>query len=284
MSGAYRGRAVGRFAPSPTGDLHLGNLRTAIAAHARVTDSGGEFVIRVEDLDLVNSSREKALRQLVDLGAVGVTTTRPVVYQSERFEIYRHYLQILTLSGRTYECFCTRREIAEASVAPHGAVGRYPGTCRTLTSATRREKETHRPPALRLLTGKDGDPVSDVDDIVLVRNDGVPAYNLAVVVDDELQDVTQVVRGDDLAHVTPSQNYLQQVLGFRTPEYVHLPLMIGPDGDRLSKRHGDATLSDCLRLGFSAVAVRAALLLSLEVGTNGWNQSSSLSQWLKSLL
>lgn len=103
-------------------------------------------------------------------------------------------------------------------------------------------------------------------------------------IDDELQGVTQIVRGEDLIHVTPSQNYLQKILGFRTPQYVHLPLMIGPDGARLSKRHGDVTLADCLKLGFSAKAVRDALLRSLEVGTNGWSESSSLSQWLKSLL
>lgn len=284
MTTALSSTVVGRFAPSPTGDLHLGNLRTAISAHLRATTGGGEFVIRIEDLDLVNSSRQKALRQLMDLGAVAVTTSRPVIYQSERFEIYREYLKILNQSGHTYECFCSRREIAEAAAAPHGLPRRYPGTCRFLTRSMRQEKSLHRPPALRLLAEKGENLDSEVDDIVLVRNDGVPAYNLAVVVDDELQGITQVVRGDDLAHVTPSQKYLQQLLGFSTPEYVHLPLMIGPDGERLSKRHGAVTLGDCLRLGFSANAVRAALLRSLEVGTNGWGQSSSLSQWLKLLL
>jgi len=123
----------------------------------------------------------------------------------------------------------------------------------------------------RLRSNPGAGTASLIDDIVLVRNDGVPAYNLAVVVDDELQGVTQVVRGDDLAHVTPSQMYLQRLLGFRTPEYVHLPLMVGPDGQRLSKRHGDVSLGDCLRLGFSAHAVRTALLRSLDEGSNGWD-------------
>ena len=123
-----------------------------------------------------------------------------------------------------------------------------------------------------------------VNDIVLVRNDGVPAYNLAVVVDDELQGITQVVRGADLESITPSQRYLQRLLRFRELDYVHLPLVLGPDGHRLAKRHGDVSLLDCHRLGFSSVDVRQALLRSIEVGSHGWGPSSNLGEWLKSLL
>jgi glutamyl-tRNA synthetase len=238
----------------------------------------------MEDLDRLNSKAETATTQLIDLAAVGVRTDQEVVFQSGRFDLYRRYVTLLEESGLTFECFCTRREIQESVTAPHAAFPRYPGTCRDLSESDRRQRSASRPAAIRLRTDRGQDENSRIDDIVLVRNDGVPAYNLAVVVDDELQGVTQVVRGEDLAHVTPSQNYLQRLLGFRTPEYVHLPLMIGPDGHRLSKRHGDVTLSDCLRLGFSATAVRSALLNSLELGTNGWDSSSSLAQWLKSLL
>lgn len=243
-----------------------------------------KFVVRMEDLDRLTSLRTVAFRQQLDLAAVGVLSDVPVVFQSDRFDLYHAYVDRLRDQGLTFECFCTRKEIQEAVSAPHGEVARYPGTCRNLSESERKKRSNKRPAAVRLLVREDLGTEGVIDDVVLVRNDGVPAYNLAVVVDDELQGVTQVVRGDDLAHVTPSQNYLQKLLGFRTPEYVHLPLMVGPDGHRLSKRHGDVTLGACLRLGFSASAVRTALLRSLDVGTNGWDESSSLSQWLKSLL
>jgi len=275
--------ACGRFAPSPTGDLHLGNLRTAVAARSLV-GLGAKFVVRMEDLDRLTSLRTVAFRQQLDLAAVGVLSDVPVVFQSDRFDLYRAYVDRLRDQGLTFECFCTRKEIQEAVSAPHGEVARYPGTCRNLSESERKKRSNERPAAVRLLVREDLGTDGVVDDVVLVRNDGVPAYNLAVVVDDELQGVTQVVRGEDLAHITPSQNYLQKLLGFRTPEYVHLPLMVGPDGQRLSKRHGDVTLADCLRLGFSVDAVRSALMNSLDRGTNGWDASSSLEQWLKSLL
>lgn len=274
---------VGRFAPSPTGELHLGNLRTAIAAREHA-GAHSRFVIRMEDLDRMTSRREFAVRQLADLQAVGVVSDEPVVYQSDRFDLYREQLERLDRQGLTYQCFCTRKEIQQAVSAPHGAVPGYPGTCRTLNENDRQRLAETRPAAIRLKVPRDDAAHADIDDIVLVRNDGVPAYNLAVVVDDELQGVTQVVRGDDLLHATPSQMHLQMLLGFRTPGYVHVPLLCGPDGNRLSKRHGDVTLGDCLRLGFAPSDVRCALLRSLEVGTNGWDQSSSLAQWLKSLL
>lgn len=274
---------VGRFAPSPTGDLHLGNLRTALVARELV-GIGGRLVIRMEDLDRVTSSPDAALGQLRDLGEVGVVSDAPVIFQSERFAVYRHYLGVLEEQGLVYKCFCTRKEIQQAASAPHGKAPLYPGTCRHLSDSERTRRSRERPAALRLRVDRISPGNSLIDDIVLVRNDGVPAYNLAVVIDDELQGVTQVVRGDDLLHVTPSQNHLQVLLGFRTPEYVHLPLIVGPDGQRLSKRHGDVTLKDCTELGFSAAEVRRALLRSLVLGTNGWDESSNLSQWLKSLL
>ncbi len=274
----------GRFAPSPTGSLHLGNLRTAIAAEALARGSDRLFVVRMEDLDRVTSRREMAEQQLLDLSSLGVCSDVPVVYQSDRFELYRNYVRLLQDQDMVYACFCSRKEIQAAVSAPHGGVPRYSGICRNLTETDRRRRGRERPPAIRLKVDREVVEDFRVDDIVLVRNDGVPAYNLAVVVDDELQEVSQVVRGDDLVHVTPSQKYLQKLLGFRTPDYIHLPLIVGPDGQRLSKRHGDVSLGDCLQLGFSTAEVRTALFRSLEVGTNGWDESSSLAQWLKSLL
>lgn len=275
----------GRFAPSPTGPLHLGNLRTAIIAQQLAfTDERGSFLIRMEDLDTMTATKLHAYRQLADLAALGVNSVRPVLFQSERFDLYEPWLAKLVASGQVYECFCSRREIREAASAPHGDFLVYPGTCRDLSPKDADIRRKERPPALRLRSDTSARATGIVDDIVLVRNDGVPSYNLAVVVDDELQGVTQVVRGEDLVAITPSQQYLQRLLGFRELDYVHLPLMVGPDGERMAKRHGDVTLADCLRLGFSASDVRRALLNSLEVGTNGWGPSSSLAEWLRSLL
>ena len=237
----------------------------------------------MEDLDRSNSRTSVARRQIEDLLSLGVASDVEIVYQSDRFDIYRDAVGQLEDAGLTYPCYCTRREIQNASSAPHGPSARYPGTCRAMSDRERRSRASLRPAAIRLRAGEDAQNFG-ADDIVLVRNDGVPAYNLAVVVDDHLQGITQVVRGGDLEHVTPSQTYLQSLLGFPHPEYVHLPLLVGPDGQRLAKRHGDVTLADCLRLGYSADAVRRALLRSLQVGSNGWTPSSSLSEWLKSLL
>jgi glutamyl-tRNA synthetase len=255
----------GRFAPSPTGDLHLGNLRTAVAAHRMAQNSRlGGFVIRMENLDSMTASNEWALRQLIDLAAIGVRPTEKVIYQSQRFDLYETHLSFLTSRGLTYECYCTRKEIREAASAPHGEFLRYPGTCRDLDTKTRAVKRRDRPPALRLRVDDVTRSEDVVDDIVLRRNDGVPAYNLAVVVDDALQGVTQVVRGIDLEPVTPSQVYLQQLLGFPTPEYVHIGLVVGPDRERLAKRHGSVTLADWLAAGRSAASLREALLRTLD--------------------
>lgn len=275
----------GRFAPSPTGPLHLGNLRTALRAYESATvDTSGSFLIRMEDLDLVTASNEQAEIQLRDLAEVGVTSDVAVVYQSERFGIYNDILSSLVERGMTFECFCTRREIREAVMAPHGPIDGYPGACRYLSSSERELRRRERPAALRLRVDEALRLQDEVQEIVLRRNDGVPAYNLAVVVDDELQGVTEVVRGADLVSVTPSQRHLQSLLGYRELAYEHVPLMLGADGERMSKRHGAVTLGDCLDLGFSGANVKEALLRSLQVGTNGWTPESSLSEWMAALL
>ena len=268
---------VGRFAPSPTGELHLGNLRTALVAFLsarRNGASGGRFLVRFEDLDRVTSSVERAAMQLADLEEIGIVPDEEPVFQSRRFALYDAAIDTLTKRGLTYPCFCTRREIAEAAVAPHQAPGMYPGTCRGLSEAERAERAAEKPAALRLdlaAAGLAGVPIrfTDMfmgevsgiaDDVVLRRNDGVPSYNVAVVVDDFLQGVTEVVRGQDLAAITPTQIVLHHLLGMRIPEYGHVPLRMGPDGERLSKRHGAVSLAALADEGVTAEEVREMLL------------------------
>ena len=266
----------GRFAPSPTGDLHLGNLRTALVAWLAARSAGGGFLVRMEDLDPVTASHDHAVRQLADLAALGIDHDGGVVFQSERFEWYRAAISTLADDGLVYRCFCTRREIREAASAPHGealADGAYPGTCRELSTARQMQFEREgRRSALRLRTHGERYQVDDriagvyeggVDDVVLERNDGVPAYNLAVVVDDHLQGVTQVVRGDDLLSSTPRQMHLQRLLGYQHPDYAHVPLVLGPDGSRLAKRHGAVTLADLAVQGVGPADVVAVLAASL---------------------
>jgi glutamyl-tRNA synthetase len=237
--------------------------------------TGRQFVVRMEDLDRVTSSREHAAGQLADLSALGLDWDGEVVFQSDRFHLHREAIDQLTSLGLTYQCFCTRREILAAASAPHGlpADGSYPGTCRDLSSTDRnRRLKEGRPPAIRLradgvvrsfVDATCGEFASVVDDVVLARNDGVPAYNLAVVVDDELQGVDQVVRGDDLLSSTPRQILIGELLGFRRQSYVHVPLVLNQAGERLAKRDGAVTLADQLALGRSAVDVRALLAASL---------------------
>jgi glutamyl-tRNA synthetase len=280
------GPMTGRFAPSPTGTLHVGNLRTAMAAWLAARADGLDFIVRMEDLDRVQSSIAHEANQLADLAALGIDWDGVVVRQSERFDHYLDALATLRSRDLVYECYCTRREvaaeIAAAPSAPHLPSGSYPGTCRTLSAARRaRLVAEGRTPALRLRSTDSlaertetsisfvdlvaGHTAGGVDDVVLLRNDGVPAYNLAVVVDDALQGVTQVVRGDDLLDSTPRQIHLQRLLGLPTPAYGHVPLVVGADGERLSKRHGSVTLADLVAGGSDIHDVRDVLIASLGI-------------------
>jgi glutamyl-tRNA synthetase len=246
----------GRFAPSPTGPLHLGGLRTALVAWLFARSASARFVVRVEDLDPQRSRREHEAGQLADLRALGIDWDGPVVRQSERLALYERALGSLDALGRLYPCFCTRVEIREAASAPHGAgiEGGYPGTCRRLSEAERERRiAVGRRYALRLradderVTFEDrllGERSEVVDDFVVRRADGVPAYQLAVIVDDAAQGIGEVVRGADLAESTPRQILLARLLGLPVPRYAHVPLVLGPDGARLAKRHGGATLAD----------------------------------------
>ncbi|WP_084505198.1 tRNA glutamyl-Q(34) synthetase GluQRS [Nocardia harenae] len=262
---------AGRYAPSPSGDLHLGNLRTAILAWLFARSTGRRFLLRMEDLDRVRPGA--AERQLADLRAIGLDWDGEVIRQSERLPRYRAAVERLTAAGRTYECFCTRREIQQAATAPHAPQGAYPGTCRTLTPAQRGEfLAAGRPAAVRLRADVTEFEIVDelhgryrgaVDDVVLLRGDGVPAYNLAVVLDDGAQEIDQVVRGDDLLASAPRQAYLATLLGLPVPRYAHVPLVLNQAGQRLAKRDGAVTLADRLALGDSAERVFALLVGSL---------------------
>ncbi|MEU2033309.1 tRNA glutamyl-Q(34) synthetase GluQRS [Nocardia amamiensis] len=276
---------AGRYAPSPSGDLHLGNLRTALLAWAFARSTGRRFVLRIDDLDRVRPGAER--RQLEDLAAIGVDWDGPVVRQSERLPLYEAAIDRLTAAGLTYECYCTRREIQKAATAPHGPMGAYPGTCRGLSASERtRLRAEGRPAALRLRATATEFEVNDdlhgryrgpVDDVVLRRGDGVPAYNLAVVVDDAAQGVDQVVRGDDLLPSTPRQAYLATLLGLPVPRYAHMPLVLNPDGRRLAKRDGAVTLTDRRELGNTPEEVVAALAASL--GYTATSSSELLSHF-----
>lgn len=249
MSVAQRG--AGRFAPSPSGPLHLGNLRTAILAWLFARSTGRDFWLRVEDLDRVRAGAEK--QQLNELAALGLDWDAEPLRQSARLDVYRGHITSLREQDLLYECFCSRKDIAEASSAPHALPGAYPGTCRFLSESEKRRRRRERPAAWRLRSTVSEYPIDDVieghflgevDDFVIVRNDGVPAYNLAVVVDDGEQHVDQVVRGDDLLTSAPRQAYLATLLGYTQARYAHVPLALSPQQRRLAKRDGAVTLED----------------------------------------
>ena len=258
---------AGRFAPSPSGDLHLGNLRTALLAWLWARSTGRGFVLRIDDLDRVRAGAEE--RQVADLTALGLDWDGAVVRQSSRLDVYAEAVAVLTAAGRTYPCFCTRREIQEAPSAPHSPPGTYPGTCRDLTGNQIRARTQERPAALRLRADVDEWSIQDerhgtvsasVDDLVLVRNDGVPAYNLTVVVDDAAQGVDQVVRGDDLLTSAPRQAYLATLLGLAQPMYIHVPLALNASGARLAKRDGAVTWTELEALGLDPFQLIAGSL------------------------
>jgi glutamyl-tRNA synthetase len=262
--------SAGRFAPSPSGELHVGNLRTALLAWLFARSTARKFLLRVEDLDRARAGAEA--EQLRDLEAIGITWDGDAVHQTARGSLYAHAISRLEAAGLTYECFCTRREIQEAPSAPHAPQGAYPGTCRNLDPAELEFKRSTRPAAIRLRADVAQYTVHDllhgaytglVDDFVLRRNDGVTAYNLAVVVDDAEQGIDQVVRGDDLLPSTPRQAFLASLLNIPVPEYAHVPLVVNADGVRLAKRDGAVTLRDLADAGHSAEAVRGRLLESL---------------------
>ena len=249
-------RVVGRFAPSPSGRMHMGNLWSCLLAWLSARSAGGGMVLRLEDLDPDRCRQAYCDQVMRDLEWLGLDWDGAPVYQSRRTEQYRQAFQKLEQQGVIYPCFCTRAERLAAS-APHRSdgVAVYDGRCANLTAQERRELSQTRHPAWRvrvpeqeitftdLLQGGFGENLArNCGDFILRRSDGVYAYQLAVVVDDADMGVTQVVRGSDLLSSTPRQLWLQDRLGLPHPEYGHLPLLLAPDGRRLAKRDRDLEL------------------------------------------
>jgi glutamyl-Q tRNA(Asp) synthetase len=265
-----------RFAPSPTGFLHLGHAYAALTAHARARAADGRFLLRLEDIDATRCRPHFATAVLEDLAWIGLVWDGPVRVQSEHLQQYRAVLAGLAARGLLYPCFCTRaeiaREVAAAAAAPHGPEGpRYPGTCRRLSEAERAARRAAGQPfALRLdmtralatLSGPIGfeeegegwiacDP-EPFGDIVLARKDAPASYHLCVTHDDALQGVTLVTRGADLKSATHVQRLLQALMGWPTPLYAHHGLIRDEAGTRLAKRQGAMTLRDLRASGMTA--------------------------------
>ncbi|MDR2974206.1 MAG: tRNA glutamyl-Q(34) synthetase GluQRS [Propionibacteriaceae bacterium] len=262
----------GRFAPTPSADLHLGNLRTAVVAWLTARASGRGFLIRIEDLDQPRLPQADtiAARQLADLATLGIDHDQTVVRQRDRTD--RYVAALAGLDGLIYECFCSRKDVAEATRAPHGATAHYPGTCRHLSPTERDRRRRIRPPAWRINADAAQMSVTDllhgqysatVDDFIVRRADGVFSYNFAVVVDDGLQEVDQVVRGEDLLESAPRQAWLAHQLGLPVPNYLHVPLVLATDGSRLAKRDRSASLDGLGTTGISASAVLSHIASSL---------------------
>ena len=240
----------GRFAPSPTGRMHLGNVFSALLSWLSAKSQGGTWLLRIEDIDPQRSRREYADLIMDDLHWLGLDWDEGPYWQSERGEIYEHYLRLLTERGMTYPCYCPRADIL-ATQAPHESDGRvvYKGTCRNLPPGTHsgpaaiRMKVPLRDDADSIVTFTDGHYGTHIvnlalhcGDFIVRRKDGAWAYQLAVVVDDALMGVNEVVRGRDLLLSSPQQIYLARQLGFVPPRFVHLPLLCNAAGQRLSKR------------------------------------------------
>lgn len=218
---------IGRFAPSPTGPLHLGSLVAAAGSWLFARAAGGRWLVRMEDIDFARVVPGSAEEILAALRCYALEWDGEVVFQSQRTSLYENALRTLEERGLAFDCACSRADLQRAASAPLGEELIYPGTCREGLPPGRAAR------AVRFRGG-----AFDVDDFVLRRADGPFAYQLAVVVDDADQGVTQVVRGADLLTSTPRQIALQRALGYPTPSYIHLPLVVNPDGSKLGKRDG----------------------------------------------
>ncbi len=266
----------GRFAPSPTGAMHLGNARTALLGWLAARRARGQMVLRIEDLDRARIAEGAEARLIDELGWLGLDWDEGPYRQSERATHYNAAIDRLLASGCAFPCACSRADVARAASAPHEADEdgpRYPGTCRALATgeAETRARAQGRQPVVRFRSGGarlsfvDGvhgplDPFGPMglDDFVLRRSDGTAAYQLAVVVDDAAMRITQVLRGDDLVRSTPRQIALYQALGHAPPSFAHVPLVLGPAGDRLAKRMRPASVGDLRGAGVAAEAIVGA--------------------------
>jgi glutamyl-tRNA synthetase len=266
-----------RLAPSPTGALHLGNARTFLVNWLMARQKGWRVLLRIEDLDGPRVKAGADRHAMEDLRWLGIDWDEGPVYQSSRAAVYRRAVDRLLSDGRAYACVCTRKEVELAASAPHSEDGAavYPGTCRgRFASAAEARAAVGRAPAIRFQVPAETveftdafrgvcrfDAARELGDFVIQKADGTAAYQLAVVVDDAEMGVTHVVRGDDLVDSTPRQLLLYRALGLaeKTPKYWHLPLVVGTDGKRLAKRHGDTRISHYRERGVSAERVVALL-------------------------
>ena len=269
MTVALRRPVVGRLAPSPTGALHLGNARTFLLAWLSARSRGGTLLLRIEDIDGPRVKPESTAQAIEDLRWLGLDWDGEPVAQSARLDRYRAAADRLVAQGRAYPCVCTRSEIEEAASAPHEAGDDgpvYPGTCRgRFPDLATARAATGREPALRFRVDVAAVPFDDGfagaqqgrvrGDFVVQKRDGGPAYQLAAVVDDAAQGVTEVLRADDLLPSTPRQLLLYRALSLQPPSFAHVPLVVGHDGMRLAKRHGDTSLRHLRERGASAEAV-----------------------------
>lgn len=276
-------RPCGRYAPSPSGPLHLGNIRTALVAWLQARLHGARFVMRMEDLDTERARDQFAAGILEDLKWIGIEwdegpdmggSAGPYT-QSERAAIYDEVIAALMERGEVFSCTCTRKELREASSAPHGKTPVYPGTCRAPDAALRAAR-AGRPASLRWIVppgewavedvvyGRYGHVLTDeVGDLIVRRSDGLYAYQLAVVVDDALMGVTDVVRGSDLLDSAPRQRALFESLGFEPPRFWHVPLLRDASGARMSKRDGAESLAALRARGATPAAIIGQLAASL---------------------
>ena len=262
----------GRFAPTPSGPLHIGNARTALLAWLQMRKAGGTIVLRIEDIDQPRSKPEYAAQLLEDMRWLGLDWDEgPDIggpyapyEQSRRLRLYEEALHQLERNGWLYPCYCSRAQRMKIASAPHGLSGEgpaYPGLCRRLSEQERAERAAHKRPAYRfalpdrsfhfddLYLGPQSFPAGAGGDFIVRRADDIFAYQLAVVVDDAAMNISDVLRGIDLLDSTPRQLALFDALGLQAPRYTHVPLIHGPDGKRLAKRHGAININDMRRAG-----------------------------------
>lgn len=279
---------IGRFAPTPSGRMHLGNVFSCLMAWLSARSAGGCIVLRIEDLDPRAQDKAVADRLMADLEWLGLPWDEGPYRQSERTDIYEDAVRRLGELGLTYPCFCTRAEL-HAATAPHASDGTYlyAGTCRDLTPEQIAERSCRRAPATRLRVPDKDDPAGTIEfcdlaygpqrevlarecgDFLVRRSDGVFAYQLAVVVDDGLMGVNQVVRGRDLLGSSARQVYLARLLGLAAPAYGHVPLLTAPDGRRLSKRDQDLDLGALRQRGISSRRIVGALAAAAGIAQKG---------------
>jgi glutamyl-tRNA synthetase len=247
-----------RFAPSPTGYLHIGGVRTALFNWLFARHAGGSFILRVEDTDKERSTDESTAAILDGMAWLGLTVDEGPFFQSERYDLYREEVTKLVTSGHAYKCWCTADELKARrdKAQVEGRSPKYDGRCRAL------EKEPDGPYAVRfkvepgktnfkdLIKGAISFDHSEIEDLVILRSDNTPTYNLCVVVDDALMKLTHVIRGDDHINNTPKQILLYNALGYAVPEFAHLPMILGSDKTRLSKRHGASSVLAYKEMGY----------------------------------